>query len=125
VRLALALSALSGFIAVAVGAWSAHDGGRLLDAQGAAWVHTGVEYQAWHTLALFGTAVLMAVRPARLLVPVAIAFGLGILLFSGSLYALALTGIRSFALATPVGGTAMLAGWLLLALYALALGRGR
>jgi uncharacterized membrane protein YgdD (TMEM256/DUF423 family) len=89
-----------------------------LDARALAWVETGVRYQAWHSLALLGVAALMAVRPGRLLSLSAAAFTLGIVLFSGSLYGLALTGSRGFALITPFGGTLFLAGWALLAIHA-------
>jgi uncharacterized membrane protein YgdD (TMEM256/DUF423 family) len=80
-----------------------------------------VRYQTFHSLALLGVAALMAVRPARLLSTVAGAFALGILLFSGSLYGLAFSGLRTFALITPFGGGFFLIGWVLLAIYAMRL----
>jgi uncharacterized membrane protein YgdD (TMEM256/DUF423 family) len=122
-RATLAGAGLSGFVAIAFGAWSAHGAEPLLGAERAAWLRTAVQYQAWHTLALLAAGVLMGTRPGRFLVAAALAFALGIVLFSGSLYLLALTGWRPIAFATPVGGIAFLAGWLLLAIYALSLDR--
>lgn len=122
-RVTLAFAGLSGVVAIALGAWTAHGAEAVVDPQSLEWIRTGVQYQAWHTVALIGVGVLMAVRPGRFLRAAAAAFALGILLFSGSLYGLALTGARAFAYITPVGGTAMIAGWLLLAIYGLALDR--
>jgi uncharacterized membrane protein YgdD (TMEM256/DUF423 family) len=124
-RAAVLMAAILGFIGVALGAWSAHGAERLLDAQALAWLHTGVEYQIWHSLALLASGILIALRPGRLVSLAAIFFGLGILLFSGSLYALAFTGNRGFAMLTPFGGTALLIGWALLAIHALTLPRRR
>lgn len=122
-RATLAFAGLSGTAAIALGAWTAHGANAVVDVQSLEWMRTGVQYQAWHTVALIGVGVLMVVRPGRFLRAAAAAFALGILLFSGSLYGLALTGARAFAYITPVGGTAMIAGWLLLAIYGLTLDR--
>lgn len=122
-RWALFFAAVSGLVAVAIDAWTIHRGTVLLDEQARGWMRTAIEYQAWHSLVLLVVALLMAVRPGRFLLSAAVAFALGIVLFAGSLYGLALTHLRLFLFLTPVGGTAFLAGWLLLAIYALALGR--
>lgn len=114
----LALTALCGFLTVAIGAFAAHGLRGMLDEQHLAWVETGVRYQGLHSLALLGLAILAAIRPARLLNGAAAAFVLGIVLFSGSLYGLALTDARAFAMATPFGGSLFLLGWLLLGVYA-------
>jgi uncharacterized membrane protein YgdD (TMEM256/DUF423 family) len=114
----LLIAAVSGFLTVAIGAFAAHGLRDALDAQQMAWVETGVRYQAWHSLALLALAVLAALRPGRLLFASAGAFTIGILLFSGSLYALALSGERAVALVTPFGGALFLIGWVLLAVYA-------
>jgi uncharacterized membrane protein YgdD (TMEM256/DUF423 family) len=124
-RAVIAISAIYGFLAVAFGAWSAHGASAVLDAQALAWLHTAVEYEAWHASALLAAGILMAIRPGRFLSPAALFFALGILLFSGSLYALALTGRHGFAMATPVGGSLLLIGWVLLGCHALALDRRR
>jgi uncharacterized membrane protein YgdD (TMEM256/DUF423 family) len=117
-RWTLLAAAVGGFLAVAIGAFAAHGLRGHLDAQQLAWIDIAVRYQTYHSLALVGVAALMAVRPARLLSAVAGAFALGALLFSGSLYGLAFSGLRNFALITPFGGGFFLVGWGLLGCYA-------
>jgi uncharacterized membrane protein YgdD (TMEM256/DUF423 family) len=119
----LVFAGFSGGVAVAFGAWSAHGAEAVLDAQALAWVRTAVQYQVWHSLALVGIALLMKVKPGRFLPVAAGAYAAGILLFSGGLYLLALSGARFFAFAVPVGGIAFIAGWLFMAIYALMLDR--
>lgn len=116
-------ASLSGFIAIAIGAWTAHGADMLLGPEKAGWVRTGVEYQATHSLALLAVGIMMSVRPGRFLGWSGTAFAIGIVLFSGGLYGLALTDFNAFAYATPLGGVALITGWLLLAIYALALDR--
>jgi len=120
---ALIFAGVSGAVAVAIGAWSAHGAEAVLNAQALGWVKTAVQYQVWHTLALVGTYVLMALKPGRFLPLAAGAYAGGIVLFSGGLYLLALSGVRAFAFAIPIGGMALLAGWLFIAIYALMLDR--
>jgi uncharacterized membrane protein YgdD (TMEM256/DUF423 family) len=115
-------AALMGFLAVLVDAWTTHSAAALLDEQALGWMRLAADYQLWHALALLGTGLLAAIKPGRFLNAAAIAFGLGILLFAGGLYGLALTHARIFAYLTPLGGMALLAGWLLLAIHALAMG---
>ncbi len=119
----LVFASVSGVVAVAFGAWSAHGAEAVLDARALGWVKTAVEYQAWHTLALLGVGVLMTVKPGRFLPYAAGAFALGIVLFSGGLYLLAFIGASFLAYAVPLGGIAMIAGWLFLAIYALMIDR--
>ncbi len=77
---------------------------------------TAVQYHAWHALALFGLGLLMLHWPERLGLGLAgWLFVAGIVLFSGSLYALALTGVRGLGAVTPIGGVAFLAAWAVLA----------
>jgi len=77
---------------------------------------TAVQYQAWHGLAMFGVGLLMREAPPRRgLVASASLFLAGILLFSGSLYLLAVTGATRLGIVTPFGGLAFLAGWATLA----------
>ncbi len=115
-RLALTLAGISMFAAVALGAFGAHGlRGRVDPALIPVW-RTAVEYHAWHALALLSTGLLLLHWPrTRGLAIAAWLFLAGILLFAGSLYAIALTGLRGFGLVTPVGGVAFLAGWLFLA----------
>ncbi len=117
-RLILLLAALCGFLTVGIGAFAAHGLRGMLDGQQLAWVESGVRYQGLHSLALLAVAILAGMRPARLLTAVAAAFVLGIVLFSGGLYGLALTGARAFGLATPLGGSLFLLGWMVLGVYA-------
>jgi uncharacterized membrane protein YgdD (TMEM256/DUF423 family) len=77
---------------------------------------TAVQYHAWHSLALFAVGLLMLHWPERAGLGIASWLLLaGIVLFSGSLYALALTGVRGLGAVTPIGGVAFLAGWAVLA----------
>lgn len=118
-RLTLAFAALSGLVAVAMGAIGAHLLRQRLDAQALGWIDTGVRYQAWHAIALIGIAAFLARRQAATLGLAALAWMVGTVLFSFSLYALALTGYRPLAMITPFGGVAFLVGWGALARYAL------
>ena len=115
-RLALVLGALLSFVAVALGAFGAHALKARLPADMLAVWQTAVQYHGWHALALIAVGLLLLALPGRA------GFGFagwlfvaGIVLFSGSLYALALTGVKELAAVTPVGGLAFLAGWLVLA----------
>jgi uncharacterized membrane protein YgdD (TMEM256/DUF423 family) len=79
-----------------------------------AW-QTGARYAAWHALALIATGILMRTAPASRALRVAAAlFAAGIVLFSGSLYALALGAPRWTGIVTPLGGLAFIAGWIAL-----------
>lgn len=80
---------------------------------------TGAEYQMFHGLAIIAAGLLAQRRPAPSKTLAAWAFALGILLFSGSLYILTLTGVTKWGMVTPFGGLAFLIGWLLLAIEAL------
>ncbi|MFI8373564.1 DUF423 domain-containing protein [Pseudomonas helleri] len=121
-RVFLMLAAFFGFTGVALGAFAAHGLKNRLTEQYLAIFHTGVTYQLVHTLALFGVALLLAHLPGRLVAWAGAFFALGIVLFSGSLYVLTLTGISKLGIITPIGGAAFLAGWLCLGLAAWRLG---
>lgn len=109
--LVVRLAALSGFLAVAFGAFAAHGA---KDARAVELLHTGALYQMTHALAVFGwLAVRKAGGKAGLWIPVL--FLAGTLLFSGSLYALAFGAPSLVGLVTPFGGLCFLAGWLSLA----------
>lgn len=114
----LMLAAFFGFTGVALGAFAAHGLKNRLSADYLAIFHTGVTYQLVHALALFGVALLAAHLPGRLVMWAGVAFAVGILLFSGSLYVLTMTGISKLGIITPFGGLAFLLGWLLLGLAA-------
>mgnify|MGYP002039254530 FL=1 len=72
---------------------------------------TGTHYQLIHALALLGVAILALIAPGRLINLAGGFFAVGIVLFSGSLYALTLSGIAKLGIITPFGGLAFLAGW--------------
>jgi uncharacterized membrane protein YgdD (TMEM256/DUF423 family) len=112
----LAIAALNGFLAVALGAFAAHGLRNIVSADLINTFQTGVQYHMYHSLALFGLGLLMLQLPRQpLLSAVAWLFIAGIIIFSGSLYALTLSGVRWLGAITPIGGLAFLAGWLLLA----------
>jgi uncharacterized membrane protein YgdD (TMEM256/DUF423 family) len=106
-------AAAFGATAVMLGAFGAHALRDQIDAAALQIWHTAVEYQFWHALALLALATFTVplARGARL---AALAFCIGIALFSGSLYALALGAPRWIGAITPCGGAAFIAGWILL-----------
>jgi uncharacterized membrane protein YgdD (TMEM256/DUF423 family) len=118
VRLWLVIAALNGALAVAFGAFAAHGLSQQLDAHALGVFETGARYHMYHALAMGLAALAMQGTGARAATWSAALFLTGIILFSGSLYALALTDLRAFAFVTPVGGVSFLAGWVLLALAA-------
>jgi uncharacterized membrane protein YgdD (TMEM256/DUF423 family) len=102
--------------AVALGAFGAHAFKARLAPESLAVYQTAVQYHFWHALGLLGVGMLMAQWPtAQGLVWVAWLLIVGLLLFSGSLYVLALTGERWLGAVTPIGGVAFIAAWLVLA----------
>ena len=107
--------ALNGALAVLAGAFGAHGLKARLPPELLATWNTAAEYQMYHALALVLAGVLAGPAPAGTLNQAGIALLAGIVLFSGSLYLLALTGIKTLGAITPVGGLAFVAGWLLLA----------
>lgn len=112
-RLWLFLGALNGLIAVCAGAYGWHDLGG--DDSAREMFAIGVQYQMMHALGLLAVAWLADRRGRTPAVTVAgVAFTLGIVLFSGSLYAFAITGILPIGGAAPVGGFAFILGWLAL-----------
>ena len=120
-KFALVFAGLSGALGVAMGAGAAHALRRLLDERALALVETAVRFQLLHAAALVGLAALI-VRPWPALHWVAWAWAAGTVLFCGSLYLLAFTGVRAFAHVAPFGGAAFILGWLLLAVLAFRLG---
>ena len=126
-RRALALGAAFALLAVMTGAFAAHGLKSVLGGYQLGLFETAARYQMYHALALMivGLVSLQDRFSARLLKSAALAFALGILLFSGSLYLLALTGTHWLGAITPLGGTAFLAGWLLLIVAALKPPAGR
>lgn len=98
-------------VAVTLGAFGAHALKGRIGAEALGWWHTAVEYQMWHALTVVGLGLSASPRwrlPAWL-------FSLGILVFSGTLYALALGAPRWIGAVTPLGGIALISGWISLA----------
>jgi uncharacterized membrane protein YgdD (TMEM256/DUF423 family) len=114
----LLLAAFFGFTGVALGAFAAHGLKARLSSEYLAIFQTGVTYQLIHTLALLAVALLATQLPGRLVGWAGGLFSLGIVLFSGSLYLLTLTGVGKLGIITPLGGAAFLTGWLCLGLAA-------
>ena len=117
-RLWLLLSAVAGFSGVALGAFAAHGLKSQLTPAYLAIFQTCAHDQLVNALTLFGVGLLALLRPGALVNCAGSLFALGILLFSGSLYALTLSGIAALGMVTPFGGLAFLAGWLCLGLAA-------
>jgi uncharacterized membrane protein YgdD (TMEM256/DUF423 family) len=117
-RLFITLGAASGFVAVAAGAFGAHALRARLAPDLLAVFETAARYQMYHALALLAVAWVAARWPGPLPAWAGWLFVTGTVLFSGSLYALALSGIRWLGAITPLGGAAFLAGWVCLALAA-------
>jgi uncharacterized membrane protein YgdD (TMEM256/DUF423 family) len=109
----LRLCAVLGGLAVGLGAFAAHGMKDHFDPAQMQTFETGVRYQMYHALALFGCGVLGRLGARTGLA--AWLFLVGIVLFSGSLYALVWTGVKGLGAVTPFGGVAFLAGWLVLA----------
>ncbi len=113
----ITIASISGFLAVMLGAFGAHGLKNRLPADLMAIWQTAVQYQFWHTLALFGVGILLTQGlqsqhlQAKWLSASGWLFTAGIVIFSGSLYVLALSGIRWFGAITPIGGALWLVAW--------------
>lgn len=120
-RLPLVAGALFALLAVMAGAFGAHGLRNLVSERGLEVFQTAVTYQMYHALALLLVAALSAVAllPQSLLAFASGFFVAGILLFSGSLYVLALTDVHWLGPVTPVGGACFMVGWILLVIAGL------
>jgi uncharacterized membrane protein YgdD (TMEM256/DUF423 family) len=108
----LVVAAINGFLAVALGAFGAHVLRQNFDPQSMGVFETAAMYHLFHALAIGLAALAMRGTAANI---AAALFLVGIILFCGSLYLLALTGVRGIGIVTPFGGVAFLAGWAMLA----------
>ncbi len=117
-----AWGAIAALLGVAAGAFGAHALRGRITPEMIAVFETGARYQLVHALALIVVGLTLEQRASRGLRVAGTLFGAGIVLFSGSLYALALTGTRAWGAVTPLGGLCFLVGW---ALAAAAFTRGR
>ena len=114
-RMFFMLGAVSGFVGVALGAFGAHALKQRLPADLFDVFEVGVRYQMYHALALLAVAWVSTQWPGSAVAIAGWLFVAGIVIFSGSLYVLALTGVRWLGAVTPLGGVAFLAGWVYLA----------
>lgn len=117
-RLALLLGACSALVAVIWGAFGAHGLRPLISADLLAVFETGVRYQFYHALGLILVALIGKVNGNSVLLRWSVVFfALGIVVFCGSLYLLALTQWRKWGMVTPIGGLSFILGWLCLIVY--------
>ena len=115
-QLFITLASLSGMLAVVFGAFGAHALKGKLDDQALKVFETAVQYHFYHTFALLVVGVIALNQPQTVLLKSSgWSFVIGILVFSGSLYLLSLTGVRWLGAITPLGGLALIAGWACLA----------
>lgn len=118
-KLFLIISALSGALAVALGAFGAHALKAKLTSEGTLDTYqTAVNYQFYHTLALLGIGLLLTRFESSWLNYAGYSMTAGVLIFSGSLYILCFTGMKWLGAITPIGGLAFIAGWVFLLLFA-------
>ncbi|MDO8288935.1 MAG: DUF423 domain-containing protein [Parvibaculum sp.] len=110
-KLWLTLGALSGFLAVAFGAFGAHGLASRATPEELNAFEIGARYHMYHALALLAVAWLATYGNSALVSTAGWAFVVGIVVFSGSLYVLGITGSRALVLATPLGGVAFMIGW--------------
>ncbi|WJV54963.1 DUF423 domain-containing protein [Pectobacteriaceae bacterium CE90] len=118
-RFMMVFAAISGFIYVALGAFGAHVLSKSLGDVELSWLHTGLQYQAFHTLVILALSIAMNQRSNLWFYWSSVFLGLGTVLFSGSLYCLALSLLKFWVYITPVGGVFFLVGWILLLIGAL------
>jgi uncharacterized membrane protein YgdD (TMEM256/DUF423 family) len=114
-RLFFVLGSLSGFLGVALGAFGAHALKSRLDPDLLATFEVGVRYQMYHAFALLAVGWAQTRWPGKVLTASGWLFVAGTVLFSGSLYALSFSEMRWLGAIAPIGGIALLAGWLCLA----------
>ena len=118
-RIFLAIASSLGGIAVVLGAFATHSLKNHLSDRALAIWETGTKYQMYHALALILVALLISRFPnSTPLIVAGFAFIAGIFIFSGSLYALSLSGIKWLGAITPLGGVALIIGWICLTIAA-------
>jgi uncharacterized membrane protein YgdD (TMEM256/DUF423 family) len=113
----LTIAAISGLLAVVLGAFGAHALKKMISPEMLEVYKTGVQYQFYHTFALLVVGILMYFNTSKALKWSGYLFVLGILLFSGSLYVMTITGIKALGIITPFGGTVWIVAWFLLMVH--------
>lgn len=116
-QLWLGLGAVFGLLGVAAGAFGAHALRGRLGEDLMAIFRTAVEYQFYHVAALLAVGLLARQSEGVWLTASGWSFAIGVLVFSGSLYILALSGVRTWGAVTPIGGLALMIGWLCLLVH--------
>ncbi|PRY88058.1 DUF423 domain-containing protein [Mongoliibacter ruber] len=114
------IAALFGALAVGIGAFGAHGLEPILESKGTSdTFETAVKYHFYHTLALLACAFLLELYPSNKKLSAAFwLFAIGIIIFSGTLYTLSLTGVSWLGAITPIGGVAFIAGWVMMMISA-------
>ncbi len=113
-KVLLVIGSLFALLAVALGAFGAHALRKKLSGDQLAVYQTGVQYQMYHALGILALGIYAAIFPGNTLLTIsAVLMVLGVILFSGSLYALTLTGKRALGAITPIGGLSWIISWLL------------
>ncbi len=118
-KLFLTAAAISGALAVLFGAFGAHLLKQMLSPEMLEVYKTGIQYQFYHTFALLAVGLLMNFKPTKSLKWSGYLFMGGILIFSGFLYLLALTGIKTLGMIVPIGGVMFVAGWICMLIHLL------
>ena len=115
----IGVGSISGGLSVAFGAFGAHFLRERLTPENLAMFETGARYQMYHALAMLAVGLLAVKVDSGALRVAGYAFAIGTLLFSGSLYALAMTDNRNLGMITPLGGVGLMVGWIAMAVAAL------
>ncbi len=120
-RSMLVFAAVSGLVYVVLGAFGAHILSRSQGELELSWMKTGLQYQAFHTLAIMVLSVATQRHASLWFYWSGVLLAIGIVLFSGSLYCLVLSHLHLWVYITPVGGTCFIAGWIFMLIGALRL----
>lgn len=118
-RLFLTAGAISGALAVLLGAFGAHLLQQMISPEMLEIYKTGNQYQFYHTFALIFTGILMHFKPTKTLEWSGYLFIAGTTIFSGFLYLLAITGIKALGMIVPIGGLTLVAAWIFLLVHIL------
>lgn len=113
-RLWLILSGISGFVAIAAGAFGAHGLQSIADEARLSAFETGADYHLYHALALFGLAAISQKLESKALTVTGWCWVVGAVMFAGPLYIYGMTGDKTLIMVTPMGGTILMIGWLAL-----------
>lgn len=116
-KLILIIAAISGLLAVILGAFGAHVLTGLISPEMLEIYKTGIQYHFYHTFALLAVGILMNFNQSKVLRLSAYLFTIGLILFSGSLYVMAISGIKALGIITPFGGVVWIAAWILLVVH--------